>query len=356
LEEEQVGTYRITMACYINIEDRYRSSAIKERQMLNSGLYLGLASVAISAGGAIYSGVQADQAGRRQTASARRAQRSFQQGVEGIFEEMKSPGELLAEDMPYLLAAADQASEQLRKQGENFMPGSARQREQISNIIQQRLGGEPLTREQTDFVQRQVAERLGSGYRPAMTGQGAPGGFQVAQGQLARNLGMMAYDVSTQAAGMASDWQKIARAYTVGAFDGPGQYALGAGQIQNQQMALQLSALTGEYNAAQNVGAAQFAQGMGNANAWLQGSQSVASALGGMGTGMATYQQAAEIGKIADQSRYNQLLSQAVPTENFKPASTSMPSMSDRPYQVPKSQFGAGANTASVYALRSPYA
>lgn len=345
------------MACYINIEDRYRSSAIKERQMLNSGLYLGLASVAVAAIGAGGSLYMSSQAGRQQTAGARSAQRAYQRGLEqiGIFEEQKSPGELLAEDMPYLLNAANQASAQLREQGQKFMPGSARQRKQISNIIQQRLGGEPLTREQTDFVQRKVAESLGAGYRPAMAGEGAPGGFQVAQGQLARNLGVMAYDVSTQAAGMASDWQKIARAYTVGAFEGPAQYALGAGELQQQQMALQLGALTGQYNAAQNVGAAQFAQGMGQAQSILGGSQAVAGALGSTASSMAVYQQSQQTAQLADQARYNQLINQAQPATNYKPASTSMPSLSDRPYQIPKSQVG-GAGTANVTQLRSPYA
>lgn len=263
-----------------------------------SGLYLGIASVAIAAGGAITSGVMADQAGKRQVGAARRSEEFYRKGLEqiGIFEEQKSPGQLLAEDMPNLLRAADQASQQLRNQGEVYMPGSTAQREKISGIIQQRLGGEPLTKEQMDFVQRNVAERLGAGYTPAMTGAGAPGGFQVAQGQLARNLGIMAYDVSTQAAGMAGDWEKIARLYTVGAFEGPGQYALGAGELRQQQMALQLGALTGQYNAIQNVGQAQYSQGMGQAQSILSGSQATASALGGMAGGMAQYQLAQNAG------------------------------------------------------------
>ena len=263
-----------------------------------SGLYLGIAAVAISAGGAITSGVMADQAGKRQVGAARRSEKFYRQGLEqiGIFGEQKSPGQLLAEDMPYLLRAGDEASKQLRKQGEAYMPGSTAQRKKISGIIQQRLGGEPLTKEQLDFVQRNVAERLGAGYTPAMTGAAAPGGFQVAQGQLARNLGMMAYDVSTQAAGMAADWQKIARAYTVGAFEGPSQYALGAGELRQQQMALQLGAITGQYNAMQNVGQAGYAQGMGNAQSILSGSQATASALTGAAGGLSQYQMAQNAG------------------------------------------------------------
>ena len=263
-----------------------------------SGLFLGVSAVAIAAGGAITAGVMADQAGKRQVGAARRSEKFYRQGLEqiGIFGEQKSPGQLLAEDMPYLLKAADKASKQLRNQGEVYMPGSTAQREKISGIIQQRLGGEPLTKEQLDFVQRNVAERLGAGYTPAMTGAATPGGFQVAQGQLARNLGAMAYDVSTQAAGMAADWQKIARAYTVGAFEGPSQYALGAGELRQQQMALQLGAITGQYNALQNVGQAGYAQGMGNAQSILSGSQATASALTGAAGGISQYQMAQNAG------------------------------------------------------------
>lgn len=323
-----------------------------------SGLYLGIASVAIAAGGAVTSGVMADQAGRRQVGAARSAQRSYQRGLEqiGIFEQQKSPGQLLAEDMPYLLKAADQASGQLRKQGEVYMPGSTAQREKISGIIQQRLGGEPLTKEQLDFVQRNVAERLGAGYTPAMTGAAAPGGFQVAQGQLARNLGVMTYDVSTQAAGMAADWQKIARVYTVGAFEGPAQYALGAGELQQQQMALQLGALTGQYNAMQNVGAADYATGMGQAGSVLQGSQAVAGAMGGMASGMAQYQQSSAIKDMASNYQAQQLMAGAVKSPTYSEVmAKEIPSISDRPYKVPMSFGASSKNAALVSGIPSAY-
>jgi hypothetical protein len=301
-----------------------------------SGLYLGIAAVAISAGGAITSGVMADQAGKRQVGAARRSEQFYRKGLEqiGIFEEQKSPGQLLSEDMPYLLKAADQASKQLRDQGEAYMPGSAAQREKISGIIQQRLGGEPLTGEQVDFVQRKLAEQLGAGYTPAMTGAAAPGGFQVAQGQLARNLGAMAYDVSTQAAGMAGDWARIARAYTVGAFEGPSQYALGSGELQQQKMALQLGAITGQYNALQNVGAANYAQGMGNAQSLLSGSQATASALTGAAGGMAQYQMAQNAG--TNYGRLNTAGMTATSTQGYNPPTIQM---DGKAYQPQMSTF-----------------
>jgi len=296
-----------------------------------SGLYLGIASVAIAAGGAITSGVMADQAGKRQVGAARRSEKFYKEGLKkiGIFEEQKSPGQLLSEDMPYLLKAANQASKQLRAQGEVYMPGSAAQREKISGIIQQRLGGEPLTKEQVDFVQRKTAEQLGAGYTSAMTGAAAPGGFQVAQGQLARNLGMMAYDVSTQAAGMAGDWARIARAYTVGAFEGPGQYALGAGELQQQKMALQLGAITGQYNAMQNVGAANYAQGMGNAQSILSGSTAVAGAGLGMASGMAQYQMAQNM--APNYGRLNTAGMTATSTQGYNPPPIQMDGKSYQP-------------------------
>lgn len=360
------------MASHINIEDRYRLSAMRERQMLNSGLYLGIASVAIAAGGAITSGVMADQAGKRQTASAQKAQKAYEEGLRkiGIMGPQLTPGELLTRDMPALTAAAQRSSQTLREEGEKFRPGGAEIRGLDVERARRAYGligtwsENRLPPEMESYLTRQAAERYGAMVTQP-DGAGDVGGAMQAPGfAAARNLGLnllqlqqSALEFGAREASIQQDWDKIARAYTVGEFEGPAQYALGAGQLQQQQMELQLGALTGQYNAMQNVGAAQFAQGMGQAQSWLSGSQSVAGALGGMSTGMSTYRQSAELGKIADQARYNQLMSQAVPSTTYKDVmSKPTPSMSDRPYKVPTSQYQNMSGTASVSQLRSPYA
>jgi hypothetical protein len=337
-----------------------------------SGLYLGIASVAIAAGGAVTSGVMADQAGRRQVGAAKGAQRLYQKGLEqiGIFGEQKSPGQLLAEDMPYLTAAAQRSSQTLREEGEKFRPGGqelkkidVERAKQAYEIIGDYMSNRLPPALEAEIT-RTAAEKFGAGNIATLAAQGAPGaGMQASGFSAARMLGLGALGLQQQGltflgqrSAIEQDWAKIARAYSVGEFEGPAQYALGAGELQQQQMALQLGALTGQYNAMQNVGAADYARGMGQAGSVLQGSQAVAGAMGGMAGGMAQYQQSSAIKDMASNYQAQQLMAGAVKSPTYSEVmAKEIPSISDRPYKVPMSFGASSKNAALVSGIPSAY-
>jgi hypothetical protein len=116
-------------------------------------------------------------------------------------------------------------SDYYRQQLEAFQPGAAQQRQQAQgqigqamDVISNYLRGE-IPQDVREQIMRNVAESAGAGFNPATAGQA--GGFQAAQGQMARNLGLTSLDIQRQGLaaipvvqGTAQNWQQLARAFT----------------------------------------------------------------------------------------------------------------------------------------------
>jgi hypothetical protein len=159
---------------------------------------------------------------------------------------------------PGMISQAGNISDYYRQQLEQFQPGAAQQRGQAQaqigqamDVISQYLRGE-VPQDVREQTMRNVAESAGAGFNPATAGQA--GGFQAAQGQFARNLGLTSLDIQRQGLaaipsvqGTAQNWQQLARAFTAEPLD-VGRLQLGY-QTAGAEVGLQKARMTGDmYN------------------------------------------------------------------------------------------------------------
>ena len=107
--------------------------------------------------------------------------------------------------------AEKQTTSNRQKEMEGYLPGAKAQRGKISEIINSMLGGE-IPQDVRDETMRTYAEIAGAGYNPFTANK--TGGFQIAQGGLARNLGLTSYDIQQKGMGIAADWQAQAANFT----------------------------------------------------------------------------------------------------------------------------------------------
>ena len=149
--------------------------------------------------------------------------------------------------------AEKQSVSNRQKEMEGYLPGAGEQRDQISSIIKSMLGGE-IPQDVRDETMRAYAEVSGAGYNPFTANKS--GGFQVAQGGLARNLGITSFDIQKQGMSIAADWQAQAANFT-------NQVASDRLQAYNQSFATKNAAIESRYAADMaNVG---MIQGVGSA-------------------------------------------------------------------------------------------
>jgi hypothetical protein len=125
----------------------------------------------------------------------------------------------------YNLQQGERISDYYRQQLEQFQPGAAQQRQQAQgqigqamDVVSSYLRGD-IPQDVKDQITRNVAESAGAGFNPATAGR--TGGFQAAQGQMARNLGLTSLDIQGRGLaampsvqGTAQNWQQLARAFT----------------------------------------------------------------------------------------------------------------------------------------------
>jgi hypothetical protein len=221
----------------------------------------GVVAVGAAAGSAAISMSAADRAKRGQAAASkkfqqqqRKATKGFLKGqeqVQGMISEVKAP----EYNLGAMIGDAGQISNYYRQQLETFQPGAAQQRQQAQtqigqamDVISQYLKGE-VPQDVKDQITRNVAESAGAGFNPATAGQA--GGFQAAQGQMARNLGLTSLDIQRQGlAAMpavqntAMNWQQLARAFTAEPLD-VGRLQLGF-QGAAAEVGLQKAKMTGD--------------------------------------------------------------------------------------------------------------
>jgi hypothetical protein len=230
----------------------------------------GVVAVGAAAGSAAISMSAASRANKAQGAAAkkfqqqqRKATKGFVKGqeqVQGMIEEVKAP----EYNLGAMIGDAGQISDYYRKQLETFQPGAAQQRQQAQtqigqamDVISQYLKGD-IPQDVKDQITRNVAESAGAGFNPATAGRA--GGFQAAQGQMARNLGLTSLDIQRQGLaaipsiqGTAMNWQQLARAFTAEPLD-VGRLQLGY-QGAAAEVGLQKAKMTGDV--FKNIYAAQ---------------------------------------------------------------------------------------------------
>ena len=236
----------------------------KHSQMFHTSgfaIAAGVVAVGAAAGSAAISMSAADRAKKAQGAAAgqfkkqqRKAVKGFEKGqqqVQGMISEVKAP----EYNLGAMIGDAGQISNYYQQQLEKFQPGAAQQRGQAQaqigqamDVISQYLKGE-VPQDVKDQIMRNVAESAGAGFNPATAGQA--GGFQAAQGQMARNLGLTSLDI--QGRGLAAmpsvqntamNWQNLARAFRAEPLD-VGRLQLGY-QAAGAEVGLQKAKLTGD--------------------------------------------------------------------------------------------------------------
>ena len=263
----------------------------------------GVDAVGAAAGSAAISMTAADRAKKGQAAASkqfqkqqRKATKGFLKGqeqVQGMINEVKAP----EYNLGAMLGDAGQISNYYQQQLEKFQPGAAQQRGQAQaqigqamDVISQYLKGE-VPQDVKDQIMRNVAESAGAGFNPATAGQA--GGFQAAQGQMARNLGLTSLQIQqTGLAAMPSvqntamNWQQLARAFTAEPLD-VGRLQLGY-QTAQAEVGLQKAKMTGDmysniYNAQSGLASQIYGANKENIAASYAAQQAVGQGVSDIG-------------------------------------------------------------------------
>jgi hypothetical protein len=196
-----------------------------------------------------------------------------------------------------MIGDAGQISDYYRQQLETFQPGAAQQRQQAQgqigqamDVISNYLRGE-IPQDVKDQIMRNVAESAGAGFNPATAGQA--GGFQAAQGQMARNLGLTSLDIQRQGLaaipavqGTAQNWQQLAKAFTAEPLD-VGRLQLGY-QTAQAEVGLQKAKMTSDiygniFNAQSGLATQIYGANKENAAASYAAQQAVGQGVSDIG-------------------------------------------------------------------------
>ena len=278
----------------------------KHPQMFHSSgfaIAAGVVAVGAAAGSAAISMSAADRAKRGQGAAAgafkkqqRKAVQQYEQGqqeVQGMISEVKAP----EYNLGAMIGDAGQISKYYRKQLETFQPGAAQQRQQAQgqigqamDVVSSYLRGD-IPQDVKDQITRNVAESAGAGFNPATAGR--TGGFQAAQGQMARNLGLTSLDIQgmglsalPSVQGTAMNWQQLARAFTADPLD-VGRVQLGF-QSAAAEVGLQKARMTSDmfsniYNAQSGLASQIYGANKENIAASYAAQQAVGQGVSDIG-------------------------------------------------------------------------
>lgn len=270
-----------------------------------SGFAIAAGVVAVGAAGAssAISMSAANRAKKAQGAAAaqfkkqqRKATKGFVKGqeqVQGMISEVQAP----EYNLGAMIGDAGQISDYYRKQLETFQPGAAQQRQQAQtqigqamDVISNYLRGD-IPQDVKEQITRNVAESAGAGFNPATAGRA--GGFQAAQGQMARNLGLTSLDIQRQGLaaipsiqGTAQNWQQLARAFTADPLD-VGRLQLGY-QTAGAEVGLQKAKMTSDmfsniYNAQSGLASQIYGANKENIAASYAAQQAVGQGVSDIG-------------------------------------------------------------------------
>jgi hypothetical protein len=278
----------------------------KHPQMFHStalAIGAGVVAVGAAAGSAAISMSAADRAKKGQGAAAKQFKKqqskatkglvAGQQQVQGMINEVKAP----EYNLGAMIGDAGQISDYYRQQLETFQPGAAQQRQQAQgqigqamDVISSYLRGD-IPQDVKDQITRNVAESAGAGFNPATAGR--TGGFQAAQGQMARNLGLTSLDIQGRGLaampsvqGTAMNWQQLAKAFTAEPLD-VGRLQLGY-QTAQAEVGLQKAKMTSDmfsniYNAQSGLASQIYGANKENIAASYAAQQAVGQGVSDIG-------------------------------------------------------------------------
>lgn len=263
----------------------------------------GVVAVGAAAGSAAISMSAADRAKKAQGAAAGAFKKQQKEATAGLIKGQKKVGKMIkgVEAPEYNLGAmigdAGQISDYYRQQLETFQPGAAQQRQQAQgqigqamDVISQYLKGD-IPQDVKDQITRNVAESAGAGFNPATAGR--TGGFQAAQGQMARNLGLTSLQVQgmglsalPSVQGTAMNWQQLAKSFTAEPLD-VGRLQLGY-QTAQAEVGLQKAKMTSDmfsniYNAQSGLASQIYGANKENIAASYAAQQAVGQGVSDIG-------------------------------------------------------------------------
>lgn len=241
------------MASYINIEDRYRASSIRERQMqyVWAATAAAVISVGATAAGAAMSYSASQKAGKAQAAASKKAARKEKKALKG---QEKAAAQYEAEMAEVPVPQWDPAADRRtaaditgynEAQLEFLYPGARSQRQLASMAISDFIQGRG-PQGATEQTLRDVAQFGGAGFNIATAGKSAlPGVVQTTQANLARNLGQQAVDFTKYGLSALAQWTDISKAFIASPLQ-VGQARLG---FEGAAADLAMQQATARYNA-----------------------------------------------------------------------------------------------------------
>lgn len=293
------------MALHINIEDRYRLAAVRERQMHHvwAATAAAVIGVGAAAAGTAISMDASKKAAKAQGAAAKKARRQEKKALKGFQQGQQKVEQAVADvPMPVLDFGADiRDAEQLTgyniAQLERLYPGATSQRQLASMAISDLIKGIG-PKSATEQTLRDVAQYGGAGFNIATAGKGfAPGVVQTAQANFARNIGEQALGFTQLGLGAAADWMNLSSKF----IGNPLQvsqnrlaYQMGAANVGLQKAGIQADLVSSLYGAQTGQSQRNYKRNLDTAAANLnvgmqtaQGVQNIGSAVSQVGTAYA---------------------------------------------------------------------
>jgi hypothetical protein len=336
---------------HIPIEQRYD----KRNQMFHSSAFViagTVVSVAAAGAGAYMSTQAANKAASATGAAGAKMDKRMQEAqarLVGQLGQIQAPQWNLARD----IKEAGQVTDYNVGQLEEIFPGATTSREIAGQTAIAYQKGE-IPKDVRDSIMRSVAELGGAGFAPQQAGQ--VGGFQAAQGLLSRQLGLQSVQLSQLGNQISQSWQAIAGSFIESPLQ-VGQARLG---YEKAAADIQLAKAQAEAGMAVNVAQGSYGTAVNTIGANLAANQALASGISStgqaLGGGLSSYGMArgmaqsggsvAGFGSLSDNTLY------ATPQMSQQISNRTMPSISDRPVALPKSQLTPSAQRALTEGYR----
>jgi len=279
------------MACYINIEDRYRCASLRERQMHH--VWAATAAAVVSVGAtAVSAGMQASaasKAGKAQAAAQKKATRQEKKALKGFTKgQQQIEADLGQIQMPVMDIGADiKDAERITgyniAQLEQIYPGAKNQRQLASLAITDMLQGK-LPQSVIGETMREAAQRGGAGFNIATAGKGAIA--QAPQYDYARAIGATSLGLMQEGMNQSARWQQVAGAFIQSPLEVSQQrlaYGMGAANIGLQKAGIKADILAAQYGAQTGQAQRGLARQQEQAATNLAREQQFAQTLGEMG-------------------------------------------------------------------------
>ena len=331
-----------------------------------------IAAGVITAAGAVTAGAMsmsaADKAAKAQGAAGKKAAKAEREALAARERAIKKFGKgqkLLEQDLAAIQAPVMDIGADIKEaeritgynlaQLEQIYPGAASQRQLASLAINDMIQGK-LPQSVIGETMREAAQRGGAGFNIATAGKGAIA--QAPQYDYARAIGATSLGLMQEGLNQSARWQQVAGSFIQGVPQISGlryQYGMGAANVglqkidtRRQMLADLYGAQIGGAEAQQQMGQRQYARQLETAAANKAASDAISTGIGDVtGTvgqlGMAGYMaynqlETAKAAEIAGGALSNKTL-YATPQMSQQYISGTMPSISDRPVAIPRSQY-----------------